>query len=79
MCLIDRLLGGVVVLAANAGGAGTPICDVNTTMLWIHGQISTVETMKVFVISLTILFLIYKNFFNLFHSYIVIVFLPDES
>lgn len=41
-----RLLGGVVVIAANAGGAWTPIGDVTTTMLWIHGQISTVQTMK---------------------------------
>lgn len=41
-----KILGGVVVIAANAGGAWTPIGDVTTTMLWIHGQISTVETMK---------------------------------
>ncbi|PRQ22912.1 putative citrate transporter-like domain-containing protein [Rosa chinensis] len=40
------ILGGVVVIAANAGGTWTPIGDVTTTMLWIHGQISTVETMK---------------------------------
>ncbi|MHB9056735.1 MAG: sodium:proton antiporter NhaD [Paludibacteraceae bacterium] len=31
---------GVVVIAANAGGAWTPIGDVTTTMLWIGGQIS---------------------------------------
>lgn len=41
-----KLLGGVVVIAANAGGAWTPIGDVTTTMLWIHGQISTLQTMK---------------------------------
>ncbi|KAF3435459.1 hypothetical protein FNV43_RR22548 [Rhamnella rubrinervis] len=41
-----KLLGAVVVIAANAGGAWTPIGDVTTTMLWIHGQISTLETMK---------------------------------
>lgn len=46
--LIDRLLGAVVVIAANAGGVWTPIGDVTTTMLWIHGQISTLQTMKVF-------------------------------
>ena len=43
----DRLLGAVVVIAANAGGAWTPIGDVTTTMLWIHGQISSLQTMKV--------------------------------
>ncbi|KAH9655898.1 Sodium/proton antiporter 1 [Citrus sinensis] len=41
-----KLLGAVVVIAANAGGAWTPIGDVTTTMLWIHGQISTLPTMK---------------------------------
>lgn len=32
-------------MAANAGGAWTPIGDVTTTMLWINGQISAVPTM----------------------------------
>lgn len=32
---------GIVVIAANAGGAWSPIGDVTTTMLWIGGQIST--------------------------------------
>ncbi len=31
---------GMVVIAANAGGAWSPIGDVTTTMLWIGGQIS---------------------------------------
>ncbi|MDH4092173.1 MAG: sodium:proton antiporter NhaD [Cyclobacteriaceae bacterium] len=37
---------GMVVIAANAGGAWTPIGDVTTTMLWIGGQISTMSIMK---------------------------------
>lgn len=41
-----KFLGAVVVIAANAGGAWTPIGDVTTTMLWINGQISTVPTMR---------------------------------
>lgn len=37
----ERLLyAGVVVIAANAGGAWTAIGDVTTTMLWIRGQIT---------------------------------------
>lgn len=43
----DRLIfGGIIVIAANAGGAWTPIGDVTTTMLWIGGQISTYEVMR---------------------------------
>ncbi len=43
----DRLFfAGVIVIAANAGGAWTAIGDVTTTMLWIGGQISAVEIMK---------------------------------
>lgn len=42
----DRwLFGSVVVVAANAGGAWTPIGDVTTTQLWVHGNISAVKTM----------------------------------
>lgn len=40
------LLGSMVVIAANAGGAWTPIGDVTTTMLWINGNLSTLQTMK---------------------------------
>lgn len=38
----DRLMFvGIVIIAANAGGAWSPIGDVTTTMLWIGGQITT--------------------------------------
>ncbi|KAI0565226.1 Citrate transporter [Gracilaria domingensis] len=42
----ERLLfGAAVVIAANAGGAWTPIGDVTTTQLWVHGNISALKTM----------------------------------
>lgn len=37
---------GMIVIAANAGGAWSPIGDVTTTMLWIGGQISPVSIIK---------------------------------
>ncbi len=37
---------GIIVIAANAGGAWSPIGDVTTTMLWIGGQITTLNIMK---------------------------------
>jgi Na+/H+ antiporter NhaD/arsenite permease-like protein len=43
----DRLLfAGIIIIAANAGGAWSPIGDVTTTMLWIGGQITAMEIMK---------------------------------
>lgn len=37
---------GMVVIAANAGGAWSPIGDVTTTMLWIGGQITALNIAK---------------------------------
>lgn len=55
MCaLLSKLIGdkkerwlfaGMVILAANAGGAWSPIGDVTTIMLWISGQVTTVNIM----------------------------------
>ncbi|GAB3885888.1 sodium:proton antiporter NhaD [Spirosoma agri] len=36
-----KLIAGMIIIAANAGGAWSPIGDVTTTMLWIGGQVST--------------------------------------
>ncbi len=41
-----KLMAGVVIIAANAGGAWSPIGDVTTTMLWIGGQITTFNIIK---------------------------------
>lgn len=40
------MLGGVIVIAANAGGAWTPIGDVATTLLWINGQVTTLALIR---------------------------------
>lgn len=40
------ILGSMVVIAANAGGAWTPIGDVTTTMLWIKGNITSLKVMQ---------------------------------
>jgi Na+/H+ antiporter NhaD/arsenite permease-like protein len=37
---------GIIVVAANAGGAWSPIGDVTTTMLWIRNQISPLGVVK---------------------------------
>jgi Na+/H+ antiporter NhaD/arsenite permease-like protein len=50
----DRMVfAGMIVIAANAGGAWTPIGDVTTTMLWIGGNISsTAILLKMFLPSM---------------------------
>jgi Na+/H+ antiporter NhaD/arsenite permease-like protein len=50
----DRLLfTGLVIIAANAGGAWSPLGDVTTTMLWIGGQITAANiVIQTFVPSL---------------------------
>ena len=43
----DRLLfAGLIIIAANSGGAWSPIGDVTTTMLWIGGQVTPVAIIK---------------------------------
>lgn len=50
------MLAGLVIIAANAGGAWSPIGDVTTTMLWIGGQITAVNIiLKSFLPSLVCL------------------------
>lgn len=38
------VFGSIIVIAANSGGAWSPIGDVTTIMLWIKGNISTAST-----------------------------------
>jgi Na+/H+ antiporter NhaD/arsenite permease-like protein len=45
-----RFYAGMVIIAANSGGAWSPIGDVTTTMLWIGGQISASNIMVTLII-----------------------------
>jgi Na+/H+ antiporter NhaD/arsenite permease-like protein len=42
-----RWFAGMIIIAANAGGAWSPLGDVTTTMLWLGGQITALQIMKV--------------------------------
>lgn len=61
-----KLFAGIVIIAANAGGAWSPIGDVTTTMLWIGGQITPVNIIKTLIIPslisliIPLLYLTYK-------------------
>lgn len=41
-----KIYAGMVIIAANAGGAWSPIGDVTTTMLWIGGQVTALNIIK---------------------------------
>ena len=47
----DRLwFAGMIIIAANAGGAWSPLGDVTTTMLWIGGQVSALNIIKTLIL-----------------------------
>ncbi len=40
----DRMIfAGIIIIAANSGGAWSPVGDVTTTMLWIAGKVSALK------------------------------------
>ncbi len=55
LALLNKLIGdkqtrwffaSIIVIAANAGGAWSPIGDVTTIMLWINGNVTAAEIIK---------------------------------
>lgn len=61
----DRLLmGSAVVIAANAGGAWTPIGDVTTTMLWIGGHVTPLGVMSALLIPSLVCFITSLLYFS---------------
>jgi Na+/H+ antiporter NhaD/arsenite permease-like protein len=62
------LIAGMIIVSANAGGAWSPIGDVTTTMLWIGGQVTTLNIIRqlllpslvAIVVPLVVLTLTYK-------------------
>ena len=54
----------MIIIAANAGGAWTPIGDVTTTMLWINGQLSSFSVMQALFIPSLVSLLIPLGFYT---------------
>ena len=47
----DRMwFAGMIIIAANAGGAWSPIGDVTTTMLWMGKKVSSIQLVKLLVV-----------------------------
>jgi Na+/H+ antiporter NhaD/arsenite permease-like protein len=68
----DRVwFAGLIIIAANAGGAWSPIGDVTTTMLWMGEKVSSLELVKLLFIPSLICMLvptIIANFLKPFRS-----------
>jgi Na+/H+ antiporter NhaD/arsenite permease-like protein len=47
----DRMwFAGLIIIAANAGGAWSPIGDVTTTMLWMGKKVSSIQLVRLLII-----------------------------
>lgn len=61
----DRMIyAAMIIIAANSGGAWSPIGDVTTTMLWIGGKVSTVGIIKALIIPSLVSMLLPLAFFT---------------
>ena len=64
----DRMIfAGMVIIAANAGGAWSPIGDVTTTMLWIGGQVTAGKLMELLIIPSLVSLVVPLLYFFVFH------------
>lgn len=76
---------GIVIIAANAGGAWTPIGDVTTTMLWIGGQITTANIMiqlffpSLLCLIIPLIFLSFKMKGNIEETAVTQSILPEKT
>jgi Na+/H+ antiporter NhaD/arsenite permease-like protein len=63
----DRLVfSSMVIIAANAGGAWSPIGDVTTTMLWIGGEVSAFGLIKRLLLPSAVSMMVPLIYFSLF-------------
>ena len=53
---------GLIIIAANAGGAWSPIGDVTTTMLWIGKKVTTIKLISYLLIPSIVCFLIFLTY-----------------
>ena len=72
----------LIVIAANAGGAWSPIGDVTTTMLWIGKRVSTAGLMEFLIVPSLVCFVVpfaIASFLKPFKGQLTIPVLTDEE
>ena len=50
------LFAGIIIIAANAGGAWSPIGDVTTIMLWVRGNVTTAQLVPTLILPCIVAF-----------------------
>jgi len=65
---LRKYIAGLIVIAANAGGAFSPIGDVTTTMLWVGGQITALNIIKELFVPSVMCLLIPLLAFTILHK-----------
>ncbi|GAB3042844.1 sodium:proton antiporter NhaD [Spirosoma pulveris] len=63
-----RVMAGMIIIAANAGGAWSPIGDVTTTMLWIGGQITSTHIISAMLLPSLVSLLVPLALLTRFHK-----------
>lgn len=79
----DRMwYAGFIIIAANAGGAWTPIGDVTTTMLWMAGKVTSGKLVSLLILPslvCTVVPLVIGSFLPVFKGEVVVAEENDES
>ena len=74
----DRIwFAGLIIIAANAGGAWSPIGDVTTTMLWIGNKVTTLNLIKYLLIPSLVCMIVHLLFYSRLNSFKVNIYEAD--
>ena len=74
-----RIMMGMTIVACNAGGVWSPIGDVTTTMLWIGGQITTLNIIKTLLLPSLVAMLVPLSILTLRYPAKTTAFVPSEE
>jgi len=58
------IFAGMIIVAANAGGAWSPIGDITTTMLWIGGQVTSLKLVTLLLLPAVVSLLVPLFYFS---------------
>ncbi|MBO0934454.1 sodium:proton antiporter NhaD [Fibrella aquatilis] len=74
-----RIMAGMTIVACNAGGVWSPIGDVTTTMLWIGGQVTTLNIIKTLLLPSLVAMLVPLGILTMRYPAATTAFVPSEE